>query len=83
MIVPVLSAAGQFQYSEDSDKLFCLTLAKYADSELISWGNNYFLNLEQDNELTRAHLRWCERAEAVRPPPTRLAMRFGLLRRWI
>jgi hypothetical protein len=44
-----------YQYSEDSDKLFRLTLAKYADSELISWGNNYFLNLELDNELARAH----------------------------
>lgn len=44
-----------YQYAEDANRLFRLTLAKYTDSELVSWGNNYFLNLELDNELARAH----------------------------
>lgn len=43
-----------YQYTEDSREVFRLTLAKYADSELVSWGDNYFLNLELDNELARA-----------------------------
>ncbi|WP_160280115.1 TonB-dependent receptor plug domain-containing protein [Cellvibrio mixtus] len=48
------SGGLNYEYAAESGAQFRLTLAKYADSELVTWGDDYSLELQLDSELARA-----------------------------
>jgi len=44
-----------YRYLSDDYVESNLTIARYTDSQLVEWGNNYFLELELENILARGH----------------------------